>query len=305
MLLKPIAEPRIHSMTATVTGKAAMPALGSSRAPKTFEGNKEDIAEFLEQFKNCTEDSQLLDEDKVKFLFRYLGRQQKDIFKTFEGYNTGDWATFLVSIKEAFEGAFTEKKYTCQSIIQFARVHSAAQITTDVELRTYHRELQAIAHYLVKESVISDEEHSHYFWFGLHEAMCQAIEQMLAVTHPLHDRTKPYSHADIFTVGKYVFNINTFYNNPPEGLDVPAARLKLTTQGMVLSGEVPFWNIYWKMVEGSSSFYLQKIVDGYGRLWNVMECYGMLWKVMEPHGNLWKVMGGYGRSWKILEVFYI
>ncbi|KIJ39986.1 hypothetical protein M422DRAFT_174494, partial [Sphaerobolus stellatus SS14] len=199
-----------------------------SRAPKTFEGNEEDIAEFLEQFENCTEDSQLLDEDKVKFLFRYLGHQQKDIFKTFEGYDTGDWVIFLASIKEAFEGVFTEKKYTRQSIIQFSRVHSAAQITTDVELRTYHREFQAIAHYLVKESVISDEECSRYFWFGLHEATRQAIEQRLAVTHPLHDRTKPYSHVDIFAAGKYMFNINAFYNNPPEA---PTMELDVRIQG--------------------------------------------------------------------------
>ncbi|KIJ22800.1 hypothetical protein M422DRAFT_100377, partial [Sphaerobolus stellatus SS14] len=197
-----------------------MPAPGSSRAPKTFDGNEEDIAEFLEQFENCAEDCQLPDSDKVRFLCRYLGRQQKDIFRAFEGYDTCDWGVFLTAIKEEFEGAFTEKKYTRQSIIQFVRTRSITQITSDVELRTYHREFQAIARYLVKENIISEDERSQYFWFGLHALTRQAIEQRLAVTHPLHDRTKPYNHADVLIAGKYIFNIHAFYNNPPVGVDL-------------------------------------------------------------------------------------
>jgi len=146
-------------MATIITGKAAMPAPGSNHAPKTFDGKEEDISEFLEQFDNCADDAQLPEDEKVSFLFRYLSRQQKDVFKTFEGYSPAIWATFRASIEEAFEGAFKEKRYTRQSLIQFTRLRCTTRISTDAELRTYHREFQAIAHYLISENSISEEEH--------------------------------------------------------------------------------------------------------------------------------------------------
>ena len=98
-------------MATVITGKAAMPALGSNRMPKTFDGKEEDIAEFLEQFENCADDEQLPETEKVPFLFRYLSRRQRDIFITFNRCLPAAWDTFKKSIEEAFKGAFKEKKY--------------------------------------------------------------------------------------------------------------------------------------------------------------------------------------------------
>jgi len=67
------------------------------------------------------------------------------------------WDTFKASIEEAFEGAFKEKRYTCQSLIQFSRSRCNTIISTDSELHTYHREFQAIAHYLISDKSISKE----------------------------------------------------------------------------------------------------------------------------------------------------
>ncbi|KIJ43690.1 hypothetical protein M422DRAFT_169568 [Sphaerobolus stellatus SS14] len=185
-------------MSSIITGKAAMPPPGSNRAPKTFEGSEDEIAEFLELFENCADDSQLPDTEKVPFLFRYLSRGQKDVFKTFDGYSPADWTVFKAAIQEAFEGAFTEKKYTRQSLIQFTRKHSAKVLSADSELHAYHREFQAIAHYLVNEKIISKEERDRYYWFGLHEHTRRLVELRLAITHPNHTRTAPYDFADIF-----------------------------------------------------------------------------------------------------------
>jgi len=104
-----------------ITGKGAIPTPGASQALKTFEGNKEDIAEISEDFENCTDNTQLPESERVKFLFRYLSRQQRDVFKTFYGYSMTTWTMFKATIAAAFEGAFKEKKHICQSLIQFTQ----------------------------------------------------------------------------------------------------------------------------------------------------------------------------------------
>ncbi|KIJ24849.1 hypothetical protein M422DRAFT_274269 [Sphaerobolus stellatus SS14] len=181
-----------HRMTTLATECAAMPAPGSNRAPKTFDGSEDDIADFLELFENCADDAQLPDTEKVAFIFRYLSRGQRDVFKTFEGYAELDWAVFKAAIEEAFEGAFKEKKYTRQSLIQYTRNHSAVPIKTDTELRAYQRGFQAITHYLIKEQTITEDERDHYYWFSLHENTQRTLEQQLTTTRPDHPRSKAY-----------------------------------------------------------------------------------------------------------------
>jgi hypothetical protein len=99
-----------------------------------FNGSEDEITEFLEQFENCADDVHLPDNDRVSFLCRYLSRQQRNIFQAFDGYSPSDWPTFKSAIKEEFEGAFREMKYTRQSLIQLARKQSEVLITTDAEL---------------------------------------------------------------------------------------------------------------------------------------------------------------------------
>ncbi|KIJ36506.1 hypothetical protein M422DRAFT_98930, partial [Sphaerobolus stellatus SS14] len=182
-----------------------MPAPGSNRAPKTFDGSEDDIADCLELFENCANDAQLPDKEKVSFIFRYLSHGQKDVFKTFEGYEELDWTKFKVAIEEAFEGAFKEKKYTRQSLIQFTRNTATLPIQTDAELRAYQRGFQAITHYLIKEQIITEDEHDRYYWFGFHQDTRKILERRLTTMIPDHPRSKAYRSADVFRASKYLF----------------------------------------------------------------------------------------------------
>jgi len=124
-------------MTSLTMGKAVMPTPGSNRAPKTFDGNEDEIEEFLTQFENCCDDTQLKHGNKVEFIFRYLSRKQKDAFEVFNGFDEKSQPLFKDGIKESFEGAFMEKKYTRQSLVQFAKTSAAKPISTNLELQTF------------------------------------------------------------------------------------------------------------------------------------------------------------------------
>ena len=61
-------EPTMQPMSQLV-GRAAMPAPRSKKALKMFDGDEDDIAEFLDVYKQCVEDAQLPDTDHVKVMF--------------------------------------------------------------------------------------------------------------------------------------------------------------------------------------------------------------------------------------------
>ncbi|KIJ38131.1 hypothetical protein M422DRAFT_259281, partial [Sphaerobolus stellatus SS14] len=168
----------------------------------------------------------LPDKEKVSFIFRYLSCGQKDVFKTFEGYEELDWTKFKVAIEEAFEGAFKEKKYTRQSLIQFTRNTATLPIQIDDELRAYQRGFQAITHYLIKEQIITEDEHDRYYWFGFHQDARKILERRLTTTIPDHPRSKAYRSADVFRAGKYLFDVDAFDRNPPEGFAPPDSESK-------------------------------------------------------------------------------
>ncbi|KAF8514532.1 hypothetical protein JB92DRAFT_2670666, partial [Gautieria morchelliformis] len=135
-----------------------MPAPRSKKAPKTFEGDEEDIAEFLEIYECCADDAQLPKAEWVKFMFRYLDRAQRLTFEAFDGYATEDWDVFSTSIKEAFGGAFQTKKCTRATLDSFIQASAAELITTDTELHVYHRGFQGIAAYLITDKQLSEKD---------------------------------------------------------------------------------------------------------------------------------------------------
>ncbi|KAF8525391.1 hypothetical protein JB92DRAFT_2826792 [Gautieria morchelliformis] len=81
---------------------AAMPLRQSKRAPKLFEGEDEEIAEFLEAYEHCADDARQSNNERVNVIFRYLHRSQELIIMAFRGYAMEDWDVFKASIKEAF-----------------------------------------------------------------------------------------------------------------------------------------------------------------------------------------------------------
>ena len=76
-----------------------------------FEGNDEDIAEFLDIYECCADDAQLLKTEWVKIMFRYLDRSQRLTFKAFDGYAKEDWEVFSASIRGFWRGLSDEEVY--------------------------------------------------------------------------------------------------------------------------------------------------------------------------------------------------
>ena len=187
-----------------------MPAPRLKKAPDMFNGDEDDIAEFLEVYERCADDAQLPKKDWVKFMFRYIDRSQRLTFEAFEGYATEDWEVFSDAIKEAFGGAFQTKKCTRATLDSFIQTSATNVITTDTELRVYHQDFQGKAAYLISDKQLSEKDAARYYWFGFHPSTQEKLERRLGIIKPDHPLEDPFAIADVYKAGCYIFNSNTF-----------------------------------------------------------------------------------------------
>ncbi|GJJ07908.1 hypothetical protein Clacol_002114 [Clathrus columnatus] len=166
-----------------------MPLPGSPQAPKTFAGNKDKIADFLEHFELCANESQLPESEKVTWLLRFLTKERKEIFKTYDGCEEKDWTTFITAIKTEYAEAFKLKLVNSETITKY-----------------------------FKKNSLTTEDKDTCFWFGLHETTRALIKSELCVTHPSNPTDKPYASADVLSISLCVFATNAFDSNPPPEL---------------------------------------------------------------------------------------
>lgn len=192
-----------------------MPLPGSPMAPKTFDGDENEISDFLEHFLLCASSAQLPQEDHVAWFFKYLSREQKDIFRVFKGYKAKNWMEFEQTIKTEFRKAFEEKSYTRNTLIKFTEKAAQTVIKTEQQLREYHRKFQAIAQVLLDEELIHDDDSAACFWYGLHEQTRQQLLTDLRIKYPTHARKRPYPIANVLEVGENVFAEDDFIRNLP------------------------------------------------------------------------------------------
>ncbi|KAF8498434.1 hypothetical protein JB92DRAFT_2834241 [Gautieria morchelliformis] len=217
------------------TGKAAMPPPRSKKAPKTFSGDEDEITEFLDVYECCADDAQLPKTEWVKFMFLYIDRAQRLTFEALDGYATEDWDVFSEAIKEAFVGAFQTKKCTRATLDAFIQTASAKIITTDTELRVYHRHFQGIAVYLITDKQLSEKDAARYYWFGFHPSTQEQLERRLGIVKPDHPREDPFVIKDVYKAGCYIFNSNTFNRTPILSAASPVQSSSIKSQGA--SGE--------------------------------------------------------------------
>jgi hypothetical protein len=175
-----------------------------------FNGDEDAIAEFLEVYERCADDAQLPKTEWVKFMFRYIDRSQRLTFEAFDGYAKEDWDVFSIAIKEAFGGAFQTKQCTRATLDAFIHTSAAKVITTDTELRVYHRDFQGKAAYLISDKQLSEMDAARYYWFGFHPSTQEQLERRLGIIKPDHPLEDPFAIADVYKAGCYIFNSNTF-----------------------------------------------------------------------------------------------
>ncbi|CAA7258949.1 unnamed protein product [Cyclocybe aegerita] len=126
-----------------------MPTPGSKKSPD-WKGKVEELLEFFEDFEELAKVASLKDEEKMKWVLKYVAEKStRKFWKSLDAYSATpkDWAAFK---KEKLTKATAEKR-----------------INTEERFMKYYSHFKPMAKFLVAKNKISTLDSNRYFWNGL------------------------------------------------------------------------------------------------------------------------------------------
>ncbi|KAJ8580871.1 hypothetical protein M405DRAFT_713774, partial [Rhizopogon salebrosus TDB-379] len=134
-----------------------MPLPGVSKVP-SFDGEASELTEFLMLFEDLARSHGLPDDERCKYLVRYVDSQTKRVWVMLPGYATGDYDRLKKNIIAEYPGAEKGTKFTICDLDRLVRSYRDADITTEVELMQYARQFRAVAFWLVDNNELTIRE---------------------------------------------------------------------------------------------------------------------------------------------------
>ncbi|KIJ26308.1 hypothetical protein M422DRAFT_192430, partial [Sphaerobolus stellatus SS14] len=205
--------PEGTAVASSLKTKYDFPVPGSRKAPK-FKGHYSQLDDFFEQFETLATSCNLTDEDKFKFLPKYVS---SNIRETIEGMKEfkekKDWNGLVSIFKELYNYDKVAKKFREKDLSQFVKEYKEKSMKNLEKFNKYQRKFTRIAGWLLSKKKITEEESRKYFWKGLPKSTRSKLEsRMLQVDQNL-DRSTPYSMEKIIAAAKHVFDTSKFYDD--------------------------------------------------------------------------------------------
>ncbi|PPQ76829.1 hypothetical protein CVT26_002425 [Gymnopilus dilepis] len=194
-----------------LTGPAAMPIRGSSKAPKTFRGHYSRVEQFLNHLDRLFTHHQVIsDADKVELILDYCSTAVQNFIKTTEGYKLHNWAKLKKTLKESFDADRKETRYDIGDLVELVKESSRKLINKLEKWKKYVVDYQTIAGSLMSRGRLSQFEYDSYFWSGIHPDLRTAFQPMLLISFQTHDTKDPYKLEEVDQIAQKYFKRDRF-----------------------------------------------------------------------------------------------
>jgi hypothetical protein len=188
-----------------VKSHAVMPLPGIGKGP-SFNGEASELTEFLELFEDLAKSHGLPDDERCKYLVRYVDIQTKRVWVMLPGFATNNYDLLRKSIIAEYPGAEKGTRFTIRDLDRIVRSYRDSDISTEVELMQYARQFRAVAFWLVDNNELTVRERDRYFWYGLPQAARTAIDRRLEVRDPAYSRREAPDFHKAIEAGRFVFS---------------------------------------------------------------------------------------------------
>ncbi|KAF8815695.1 hypothetical protein BYT27DRAFT_7067454, partial [Phlegmacium glaucopus] len=186
-----------------------MPEPGKRHSPK-YKGDIRGLAEFFEDFEECAKAAGLKDEEKLKWVLKYVDeRPTRQFWKTLGGYEEQNYEIFKKSVLDQYPGAKEGEKYTRRQLERLTEKNVTKKVT-EQRLTEYYAKFRPMGLWLQKKTVISESEMNRHFWYGLPEGARKLISQRLDLLDPTRARTTAPPIDQALAAGRHIFSEDAF-----------------------------------------------------------------------------------------------
>ncbi|CAA7264252.1 unnamed protein product [Cyclocybe aegerita] len=134
-----------------------MPTPGSKKSPD-WKGKVEELLEFFEDFEELAKVASLKDEEKMKWVLKYVAEKStRKFWKSLDAYSATpkDWAAFKKEVLEQYPGAEEGEAYTVRDLEKLTKATAEKRINTEERFMKYYSHFKPMAKFLVAKNKIS------------------------------------------------------------------------------------------------------------------------------------------------------
>ncbi|KAI8976667.1 hypothetical protein BD414DRAFT_422986 [Trametes punicea] len=186
-----------------------MPLRGASGAPSFDPAHPHTLLDFFEELGYMLDEANVEDDQKCKeYAVRYAPGQHKLLWRGFTSFAEGEpYEDFKKEVIKEYLGDDGKRLYSLGDLKILVSDAAKAGFRSSSEFKTYSRNFRIVADYLVKHSVLRNEERDRLFIKGLPEQLQRAVLDRLKVKCPdvLAPR-EPYSVTQVTEAAEFVLD---------------------------------------------------------------------------------------------------
>ncbi|KAI8978831.1 hypothetical protein BD414DRAFT_421592 [Trametes punicea] len=186
-----------------------MPLRGASGAPSFDPAHPHTLLDFFEELGYMLDEANVEDDQKRKeYAVRYAPGQHKLLWRGFTSFAEGEpYEDFKKEVIKEYLGDDGKRLYSLGDLKILVSDAAKAGFRSSSEFKTYSRNFRIVADYLVKHSVLRNEERDRLFIKGLPEQLQRAVLDRLKVKCPdvLAPR-EPYSVTQVTEAAEFVLD---------------------------------------------------------------------------------------------------
>lgn len=170
-----------------------------------FTGESNDsIAYFLFEYDTLATGCGLSDCEKVKTIVHYIEHHIRDLWKSLNGYSTGDWETFKSTLESLYPDTSADTRYTKRALQDFVDISAKTRMRDEDDVMTYYRHFLTLSNPLLNKQRITDNERNVEFFQGFHPDDRKLLTLRLFAMKP--DHPEPYDLEDVVTAARRQFS---------------------------------------------------------------------------------------------------
>jgi len=196
-----------------------MPRRATDKAPK-FDGKDKSLLIFIDDYEDLVDQAQLQNADRIKGLIKYVPTKDRSLWAGIPEANAGDYATFIMAVKDMYPGCESDKCYTVNDLQTVSRNRSCKPMTSVEAEGEYYREFTKVSIPLTAKDHVGKAELNRLYLEGFPSDVQQQICTRMMIKFPDHHPEDPYPIKDVRAAACFLLLGNSLVVPLPTSMQV-------------------------------------------------------------------------------------
>ncbi|KAJ1305905.1 hypothetical protein OPQ81_010624 [Rhizoctonia solani] len=186
------------------------PAKDSHKAPKTWDGQPNQLPQFLRQLEELFDNYCIKGREHVSTMLEYVDDLAKGMIRELRGFRDHDFDRLKEELKDLMGQPWERTRYCIADLEAMTEEAARHSFKSEWEFHSAYMHFLQILGWLTNAGKLRREERDLCFWNMFSSSMKKQLKARLAVKLPDHPCQEPYPMADVHAATLYLLDNDVF-----------------------------------------------------------------------------------------------